>query len=56
MNFSQIKLDRNLNTVRLRYQQMTKEQLIERLISAEQYIARSTEAWLEKQFESFPKP
>ncbi|WP_254350430.1 hypothetical protein [Paenibacillus sp. Lou8.1] len=54
-DFSHIKLDRNLNTVRLRYQQMTKRQLIERLISAEQHIAHSTKAWLIKQFESFPK-
>ncbi|WP_290416006.1 hypothetical protein [Paenibacillus polymyxa] len=53
-DFSHIKLDRDLQTVRIRYKQMTKAQLIDRLISAEQYIANSNNVWLIKQFESFP--
>ncbi|MFF0826025.1 hypothetical protein ACFYU8_05595 [Brevibacillus sp. NPDC003359] len=54
-HFYHIKLERNLNDVRKRYRQMTKEQLIDQLISAEQFIAEQMQIWISEQFKAFPK-
>lgn len=49
-NFEDIKMDRDLATVRSRYNKLTKSELIERLIQAEQYITDNRHAWIEAQF------
>jgi hypothetical protein len=54
-NFHDIKADRDVKNVRKRYRQMTKDDLIERLIQAEQYIAINFEGWLTEQFGAFTK-
>ncbi|WP_047151179.1 hypothetical protein [Aneurinibacillus tyrosinisolvens] len=54
-NFHDIKVDRDVKNVRKRYRQMTKEELIERLIQAEQFIAVNFEGWLAEQFGAFTK-
>ncbi|MNO76842.1 hypothetical protein D3C76_679280 [compost metagenome] len=53
IDFTQIKKDRDLSRVCIRYKQMTKIQLIERLIQAEQYIVESHHSWLVEQFEKY---
>ncbi|ETT57173.1 hypothetical protein MHI43_09900 [Paenibacillus sp. FSL H8-0457] len=55
IEFSKLKLDRDLKAVHTRYKKMTKAQLIDRLIHAEQFIAKTQSEWLIKQFELFPK-
>lgn len=52
-NFSNIKIDRDLNLVSSRYKKWSKEELINRLIAAEQYIAENNSKWVDKQFENY---
>ncbi|WCK55916.1 hypothetical protein PP175_08365 [Aneurinibacillus sp. Ricciae_BoGa-3] len=54
-DFTDIKLDRDVKNVRKRYRQMTKDELIEKLIQAEQFIALNFTDWLSEQFGAFPK-
>jgi hypothetical protein len=46
---------RDIENVRKRYRKMTKEELIEKLIQAEQYIAENHENWIVEQFKAFTK-
>lgn len=55
LNFSDIKTDRNIQDVRKRYKRMSKEELVERLILAEQFISEQVQTWIVEQFGEFPK-
>ncbi|NRR22796.1 hypothetical protein [Brevibacillus sp. MS2.2] len=51
VNFEHIKPERNLENVKKRYRKMTKQELINKLIQAEQHIAEKHKEWLINQFE-----
>lgn len=53
LDFKNIKLDRDIERVKRRYHQLTKSELIELLVNAEQYIAEQNRTWIKTQFESF---
>ncbi|WP_138751400.1 hypothetical protein [Paenibacillus sinopodophylli] len=53
LDFKNIKLDRNLERVKGRYMQLSKLELVELLINAEQYIAEQNQTWVKTQFENF---
>lgn len=50
-----IKLERDINTVRKRYKNLSKDELIDQLVMTEQFIAEELKSFLSKQFKSFPK-
>ncbi|MGG4471198.1 hypothetical protein ABER68_24755 [Paenibacillus alvei] len=47
-----IKRDRDLYQVNKRYKRLTKQELINRLINCEQYVAETRDQWLFEQFQS----
>jgi hypothetical protein len=47
-----IKCDRELTAVRSRYKRLTKQDLIDRLIQCEQYVAETKQQWVIAQFQS----
>ncbi|PIJ96303.1 hypothetical protein CTN02_19740 [Lysinibacillus sphaericus] len=53
-NFENIKPNRNLVALQNRYKNLTKEDLINRLIAAEEYIIDNNQKWLYKQFKDYP--
>ncbi|EWH32656.1 MULTISPECIES: hypothetical protein [Lysinibacillus] len=53
-NFENIKPNRNLVALQNRYKNLTKEDLISRLIGAEEYIVENNQKWLYKQFIDYP--
>ncbi|OXM85660.1 hypothetical protein CF651_14875 [Paenibacillus rigui] len=53
LDFKNIKLDRDIERVKRRYHQLTKSELVELLVNAEQYIAEQNRTWIKTQFESF---
>ncbi|AVK87014.1 hypothetical protein C3943_15340 [Lysinibacillus sp. B2A1] len=52
-NFENIKPNRNLVALQSRYKNLTKEELVNRLIAAEEYIVENNQKWLYKQFEDY---
>lgn len=53
MDYTHIKIDRDIQRVKGRYMKMSKQELVELLIQAEQYIAEQNKTWIKTQFESF---
>lgn len=53
MDYTHIKIDRDVQRVKGRYMKMSKLELVELLIQAEQYIAEQNKTWIKTQFESF---
>ncbi|MCJ8012340.1 hypothetical protein MUG84_11415 [Paenibacillus sp. KQZ6P-2] len=53
VDFRNIKIDRDLERVKSRYLQLSKLELVELLINAEQFIAVQNQTWLKSQFENF---
>ncbi|HGE5799802.1 hypothetical protein P9Z76_20520 [Bacillus cereus] len=53
IEFHKIKLNRNLDNLRRKYMKLTKEELVQRLILAEEYIAENNTKWVSSYFESF---
>lgn len=53
IDFRNIKIDRDLERVKGRYMQLSKIELVELLINAEQYIAEQNQTWVKSQFESY---
>lgn len=51
--YNLIKQDRDLAALRRRYMKYKKNELIELLINAEQYIAENNQRWIVSQFEKF---
>ncbi|KZR59357.1 hypothetical protein [Pseudobacillus badius] len=45
--------DRNLSNVRTKYMKMTKEELVNKLIQTEQYVALNQNKWVANHFERF---
>ncbi|MGM1022670.1 MAG: hypothetical protein ACQEXV_19665 [Bacillota bacterium] len=52
-NYNLIKPDRDLQALRRRYAKYKKNELIELLINAEQYIAENNQKWIVSQFEKY---
>ncbi|MGO4106680.1 hypothetical protein [Paenibacillus sp. YAF4_2] len=52
-SFKQIKINRDLERVKLRYMQSTKSELVEHIIRLEQYVAQQNQIWLKNEFEKF---
>ncbi len=48
-----ISSERDVNFAKRRYLQLSKEELVNRLIAVEKYIAENQERWLTNQFEQF---
>lgn len=53
IDFRNVKLDRDIERVKGRYMQLSKIELVELLINAEQYIAEQNQTWVKSQFESY---
>ncbi|MDD9311562.1 MAG: hypothetical protein ACQEW2_19480 [Bacillota bacterium] len=53
LEFSKIKLSRNPDNLRRKYLKLPKEELVQRLILAEEYIAENNIKWVASYFESF---
>ncbi|TVY07118.1 hypothetical protein [Paenibacillus cremeus] len=51
--FKHVKIDRDLDKVQQRYMQLTKQELVEILIRAEQYISNQNQRWLKDEFEKY---
>jgi hypothetical protein len=52
-DYTQLKHDRDITRVKQRYMKLTKNELIDRLVDIEQYVAIQQKNWLEKQFEKY---
>ncbi|PHG67304.1 hypothetical protein [Bacillus toyonensis] len=53
VDYRRIRADRSIENTERKYIKMSKKELVQRLILAEQYIAENNEAWVVKQFEQF---
>lgn len=53
--FRRINPERDLTNVRHKYMKMSKAELVERLIQAEQFIAKNHQKWTAKHFEQYQK-
>lgn len=53
IDFRKLKPDRNLDILHRRYMKLSKQELVQRLIQTEQYIAENENKWVSSQFESF---
>lgn len=53
IEFHKIKPNRNLENVQRKYLKLSKKELVQRLVSAEQYIAENNTKWVANHFESF---
>ncbi|TQR30104.1 hypothetical protein C7Y47_16610 [Lysinibacillus sphaericus] len=45
--------ERDLNNARKKYMQLSKEELVNRLIEVEQYVAENQKRWVANHFEQF---
>ncbi|MEB2301652.1 hypothetical protein LAV72_18775 [Lysinibacillus xylanilyticus] len=52
-NFQILKVDRNLDNLHRKYMKLSKQELAQRLILAEQYISENENKWVTAHFESF---
>ncbi|WP_083226911.1 MULTISPECIES: hypothetical protein [Lysinibacillus] len=48
-----ISLERDLKVVKKKYMKMSKDELVNRLIEVEQYVAKNQNRWITNQFEEF---
>jgi hypothetical protein len=48
-----ISSERDVNIAKKRYMQLSKEELVNRLIAVEKYVAENQERWVTNQFEQF---
>ncbi|HGA0510732.1 TPA: hypothetical protein ACIQMB_003631 [Bacillus pacificus] len=53
VDYRRIRADRSIENTERKYMKMSKKELVQRLILAEQYIAENNEVWVAKQFEQF---
>ncbi|OFD47715.1 hypothetical protein [Bacillus mycoides] len=53
VDYRRINTERNIENVRKKYMELSKKELVHRLILAEQYIIKSNRTWIENQFEQF---
>ncbi|OQD34471.1 hypothetical protein [Bacillus toyonensis] len=53
VDFRKLKSDRNLDILHRKYMKLSKQELVQRLIQTEQYIAENENKWVSSQFESF---
>ncbi|MGE6599642.1 hypothetical protein [Bacillus proteolyticus] len=53
IEFHKIKPNRNLNNLQKKYMKLSKKELAQRLILAEEYIAENNTKWVSSYFESF---
>ncbi|MGS0530237.1 hypothetical protein ACU80C_30460 (plasmid) [Bacillus mycoides] len=53
VDYRRIRADRSIENTERKYIKMSKKELVQRLILAEQYIAENNKMWAGKQFEQF---
>lgn len=53
VDYRRIRAERNLENAERKYMKLSKKELVQRLLYAEQYIAEHNGAWIAKQFEQF---
>lgn len=53
IDFRKLKSDRNFDILHRKYMKLSKQELVQRLIQTEQYIAENENKWVSSQFESF---
>lgn len=53
IDYRRINTERNVKNVESRYMKLSKKELVQRLIQAEQYIALNQQKWVENHFEMF---
>ncbi|MFJ7980112.1 hypothetical protein ACIQ1D_07410 [Lysinibacillus xylanilyticus] len=53
IDFRRLKPDRNLEILHRKYMKLSKQELVQRLIQTERYIAENENKWVSSQFESF---
>ncbi|MCM3164538.1 hypothetical protein [Metabacillus litoralis] len=49
-DYSKLILNRDLETLKRRYSRLSKSELINRLISVEEYVIKNNQKWIQKQF------
>lgn len=53
IDFRKLKPDRNLDILHRKYRKLPKQELVQRLILAEQFILENENKWVTAHFESF---
>ncbi|WRU96254.1 hypothetical protein RYX51_04010 [Priestia filamentosa] len=53
IDYRRLTKDRNINQVQAKYMKLSKKELVQRLLQAEQYIAENNRTWIAQHFESF---
>ncbi|PFN04994.1 hypothetical protein [Bacillus cereus] len=53
VDYRRIRLDRSIENTERKYMKMSKKELVQRLLLAEQYIAENNRTWIEEQFKQF---
>ncbi|QPW46694.1 hypothetical protein G9298_02455 [Bacillus thuringiensis] len=52
-DYRRISAERNIENAERKYMKLSKKELVQRLLLAEQYIAENNRLWIEEQFEQF---
>lgn len=53
IDYRSLMKDRNINQVQAKYMKLSKKELVQRLLQAEQYIAENNQKWVAQHFEMF---
>ncbi|OUA51231.1 hypothetical protein [Bacillus thuringiensis] len=53
VDYRRISAERNIENANRKYMKMSKKELVQRLLLAEQYIAENNRTWIEEQFKKF---
>ncbi|PFF30014.1 hypothetical protein CN335_27135 [Bacillus thuringiensis] len=53
VDYRRISAERNIENAKRKYMKMSKKELVQRLLLAEQYIAENNRTWIEEQFMKF---
>lgn len=53
IDYRRISTERNIKNAKTRYMKLSKKELVQLLIQAEQYIAENNKTWVSQHFESF---
>ncbi|MED3729006.1 hypothetical protein [Priestia filamentosa] len=53
IDYRRLTKDRNMNQVQTKYMKLSKKELVQRLLQAEQYIAENNQKWVTQHFKMF---
>ncbi|MEB2293323.1 hypothetical protein [Priestia megaterium] len=53
IDYRRLMKNRNINQIQAKYMKMSKKELVQRLLQAEQYIAENNRTWVAQHFETF---